>query len=344
MGASREPISVLCVDDEAALRTAAILEREGETTVAEAESDPERALERVRRGEYDCLVCEYELPGTDGIELLEAVREVDPEQPVILFTGSGSETIASEAISSGVTDYVRKGDPEGYERLADRVEQAGIHRREKREHERSDLRLESFADTVVHDLRGPLTAAAGYLDLARQDGETCPFLEEVDTAHGRMERILEELPALVRAVDGGAELEPVSIAAAAEAGWLLHADAEATLEVRVPAALCTLANRDRFVQFFERVFGALLESERGRHEEGNPPVGTTVGALDGGFFVEIEDSSASFGPAGRDDKNEHEIWHDPRRRIADAVADAHGWRLSAIDDGRRLEITGIEAV
>jgi hypothetical protein len=87
-----------------------------------------------------------------------------------------------------------------------------------------------------------------------------------------MERILEELPALARAVDGSAELEPVSIAAAAEAGWLLHADAEATLEVRAPAALCTLSNRNRFVQFFERVFEALLESEGGRHEEGDRPV------------------------------------------------------------------------
>jgi hypothetical protein len=56
MGASGEPISVLRVDDEAALRTATILEQESETTAAETESDPGCALERVRRGEYDCLV------------------------------------------------------------------------------------------------------------------------------------------------------------------------------------------------------------------------------------------------------------------------------------------------
>ncbi|MDG5819593.1 hypothetical protein [Natronococcus sp. A-GB7] len=55
------------MDDEAAPRTATI-------------------LERLRQGEYDCLVCEYELPGTDGIELLEEVdtrRGIDPSEPSV---------------------------------------------------------------------------------------------------------------------------------------------------------------------------------------------------------------------------------------------------------------------
>lgn len=341
MGASERKGRVLCVDgDETALdRTVTALERGSEATTVEATSDPEAALERVRGGEYDCLVCEYELPGPNGIDLLEAVRRFDPEQPVILFTGSGSEAVASEAIANDVTDYVRKDDTRRHERLAEGIERAVVQHRERRSRERSNEALEAFADVVVHDLRGSLTAAAGFLALAREEGETCPFLEEVDTAHGRMEAVLEDLLALARAGDVADELEPVSVAAAAEAGWPLPPDAEATLEVRVPATLRALADRDRFVRFFERVFDALLEGEASR------PKGVTVGTLDGGFFVEgaaTRDSSEPLGERFAPEGRGTETWTDPGVPIAVAVAEAHGWECSA-GDGGRLEVTGLDA-
>ncbi len=45
----------------------------------------------------------------DGIEFLEAVREGHRDLPFILYTGKGSEEVASDAISAGVTDYLQKG-------------------------------------------------------------------------------------------------------------------------------------------------------------------------------------------------------------------------------------------
>ena len=48
-----------------------------------------------------------------------------PELPFILFTGKGSEEVASEAISTGVTDYLRKGtSTERYELLCNRIRNA----------------------------------------------------------------------------------------------------------------------------------------------------------------------------------------------------------------------------
>jgi len=65
------------------------------------------------------------MPRTDGLEFLEAVRADYPDLPFILFTGKGSEEIASEAISSGVTDYLQKGaGTNRYTVLANRVENA----------------------------------------------------------------------------------------------------------------------------------------------------------------------------------------------------------------------------
>jgi PAS domain S-box-containing protein len=70
------------------------------------------------------------MPGTNGLELLEAVRNRYPDLPFILFTGKGSEEIASEAISAGVTDYLQKEvGTDQYTLLANRIERAVSERR-----------------------------------------------------------------------------------------------------------------------------------------------------------------------------------------------------------------------
>ena len=72
---------------------------------------------------FDCIVADYAMPDIDGLELLRQVRNRDEEVPFILYTGKGSEDIASEAISLGVTDYLAKrGGPERFVRLAHRIE------------------------------------------------------------------------------------------------------------------------------------------------------------------------------------------------------------------------------
>jgi PAS domain S-box-containing protein len=71
------------------------------------------ALARIDAGDVDCLVSEYELPETTGLELLDSVRAEDEQLPFLLFTGSGTEAVASRAISAGVTDYIRKDTQEG---------------------------------------------------------------------------------------------------------------------------------------------------------------------------------------------------------------------------------------
>jgi PAS domain S-box-containing protein len=107
---SESTIDVLHVDDDRAFAevSAEFLEREDDRlTVAVATSATE-ALDRLERIDPDCIVSDYDMPGPDGLEFLESVRETDPELPFILYTGKGSEEIASEAISAGVTDYLQK--------------------------------------------------------------------------------------------------------------------------------------------------------------------------------------------------------------------------------------------
>ncbi|MFW6385313.1 MAG: PAS domain S-box protein [Halodesulfurarchaeum sp.] len=58
--------------------------------------------------EVDCVVSEYDLPDTDGLSFLARVRDERGDLPFVLYTGVGDETVANEAISVGVSDYVRK--------------------------------------------------------------------------------------------------------------------------------------------------------------------------------------------------------------------------------------------
>ena len=122
-----EAVCILHVDDDTQITelTKTYLERiDDEFTVTTAASAVE-ALTRLNENEFDCIISDYDMPNTDGIELLEIVREQHPDLPFILFTGKGSEEVASDAIAAGVTDYMQKdigGDQ--YEVLANRIRNA----------------------------------------------------------------------------------------------------------------------------------------------------------------------------------------------------------------------------
>jgi PAS domain S-box-containing protein len=122
-----ETVRILHVDDNPEYTELAktFLERDREQFTVMTETSALEAFRRLHREEVDCLVADYEMPNTDGLELLELVREEHPDLPFILFTGAGDEALASEAIAAGVTDYVRKyGGTEQYEVLANRIDNA----------------------------------------------------------------------------------------------------------------------------------------------------------------------------------------------------------------------------
>lgn len=118
---------VLHVDDEPGfsdLLESVLKEEIQDGTVITAPSASE-ALEKLESEAFDCIVSDYDMPKKNGLEFLTDVREQHPDLPFILFTGKGSESIASEAITAGVTDYLQKGSgKEHYELLVNRITHA----------------------------------------------------------------------------------------------------------------------------------------------------------------------------------------------------------------------------
>jgi CheY-like chemotaxis protein len=138
-----DDITILFVDDERQLLSvlASNLEEDIDDLEIVTASNATEAIERLEKLEIDCIVSDYKMPGTDGLDLLERSREKNPNIPFILFTSKGSEEIASRAINADVTDYLQKDlGGESLTLLSNRIQNAVAERRAR----------EAVEDTLNH--------------------------------------------------------------------------------------------------------------------------------------------------------------------------------------------------
>jgi CheY-like chemotaxis protein len=154
-GTVAETVRVLHVDDQPEFTdlTETFLEREDERFAVETATSANAGLEQLEATDVDCVISDYDMPEMNGIEFLEAVREQYPDLPFLLFTGKGSEEVASDAISAGVTDYLQKeGGSDQYTVLANRISNAIDHNRSRQMIERSEHRLREIIDAFPNPL------------------------------------------------------------------------------------------------------------------------------------------------------------------------------------------------
>ncbi|MFC6863163.1 PAS domain S-box protein [Halomicroarcula sp. GCM10025817] len=204
--------TVLHVDDDPALleTTEPLLQATLDCTVLSTTSAGE-GHELLASERVDCVVSDYDMPGANGIEFLEAVRAEFPDLPFILFTGRGSEAVASEAIAAGVTDYVQKQvGTDQYTVLANRIENAIARHRTARDLERQRHQHEAVAELGRRALEctdpGELFETAATLVVDRLGCATARVVER-KSADGR-------LVAVATASSGETEADPVSEPAA----------------------------------------------------------------------------------------------------------------------------------
>jgi len=143
-------LSVLIVDDSDffAEMTASTLADEHGMDAAYA-TGADEALDHLSEREFDCLVSDYDMPETNGLELKTLVEERHGEIPFIVLTGRGDESVAARAISAGVADYILKlevVEDQQYQRLANRIESAVSERRAQKRYE---LLVENTPDAVA---------------------------------------------------------------------------------------------------------------------------------------------------------------------------------------------------
>lgn len=112
--AMSSPIRILHVDDEPAdLEIARILikrEVRDDFDIVGVRSAKE-ALETLESGQFDIVIADYWMPGTDGIELLASLKKSEKyaHLPFIMFTGKGGPEVAKESFEKGADRYIAKG-------------------------------------------------------------------------------------------------------------------------------------------------------------------------------------------------------------------------------------------
>lgn len=105
-----ERLRIIVIDDDDVDRMAVrrSLKASGiDADVTEA-SDAETALARLHESRFDCALCDFRMPGSDGLELLRRLRAEGIPVPVIMLTGFGDEQTAVELMKAGASDYLPK--------------------------------------------------------------------------------------------------------------------------------------------------------------------------------------------------------------------------------------------
>jgi len=107
---SKQANRILLIDDDSALLTALseTLHRYIPEVQLDCESNVSGALDQLKRCTYELIICDLRMPLQDGLMLLDAARQADSQQLVMIITGSIEESVVKEAMRRGAVAVVSK--------------------------------------------------------------------------------------------------------------------------------------------------------------------------------------------------------------------------------------------
>jgi two-component system, cell cycle sensor histidine kinase and response regulator CckA len=210
----RKALRVLLVEDsppDAELLMASLADG-GYDAVAERVQTAEEMRQALARGGWQLILSDYSLPAFSGPEALAIAKELDPDIPFIIVSGTVGEDIAVKALKAGACDFLVKG---RLARLNSAIERElrEVELRREREVEREALeerlrqsqKLEGIgrlAGGIAHDFNNLLTAIIGYtemvLDQIGPDKPISKDLDEIRRASDRAVALTRQLLAFSR--------------------------------------------------------------------------------------------------------------------------------------------------
>ncbi len=215
------PLRILLVDDNPDDRALVMreLRREFPDTHIEQIAAPDTLAQALAAGEFDLVITDYQLRWTDGLDVLRAVKNCCPYRPVIMFTATGSEEIAVEAMKAGLDDYVLKS-PKHFARLPAAVQRALEQSRQRQALKEAESRYQRLFERVpvglyrvspdgqILDANPALAEMLGYedraalLDANAADFYTSPEARRKWKAMAAREGVIRDMEAQARRRDG----------------------------------------------------------------------------------------------------------------------------------------------
>lgn len=158
---------ILIVDDEPDVAMILKLHLEDEGYSTDWAENGEKALHLMQENLYSLLLLDVRMPGLSGIELLEIIKKEGKDISVIMMTAHGSEYLAVECMKAGAADYVSK--PFVMDDLLQRVDRSLKIYEMEAEKKRLERESDDFFSMLSHDLKNPITAAIGSIDLVKEE-------------------------------------------------------------------------------------------------------------------------------------------------------------------------------
>ena len=115
---------ILVIEDEAAIRRVLvkILSEENDSYEVDEAEDGLVGMEKIKKEDYDLVLCDIKMPKMDGVEVLEAIKKIKPETPMVMISGHGDLDTAVNTMRLGAFDYISK--PPDLNRLLNTVRNA----------------------------------------------------------------------------------------------------------------------------------------------------------------------------------------------------------------------------
>ena len=115
---------ILIIEDEAAIRRVLvkIISEENDSYQVEEAVDGLEGLEKIQKEDYDLVLCDIKMPKMDGVEVLEKIKKIKPEIPMVMISGHGDLDTAVNTMRLGAFDYISK--PPDLNRLLNTVRNA----------------------------------------------------------------------------------------------------------------------------------------------------------------------------------------------------------------------------
>lgn len=188
-------------DDYAALLSALVTRNCGPDVVRCA--DLASGIRAMGDRRFVAALVDLGLPDAEGLDVVNALLDVDRDLPIVVLTGTGNEQLGTNAIGAGAQDYLIKGDVSGdtiARSIRHGVARAGAEadlRKRTAQLQASNEDLSEFSSAVAHDLRAPVRTTRLLVDRLI---ERADFTDEV--ARDLAARIDESLLRLDRTVLG----------------------------------------------------------------------------------------------------------------------------------------------
>ena len=162
----KSPVKILITDDEADIALILKLHLEDQGYETAWAKNGEICLAMLSEEAYSLLLLDIRMPGMSGVEVLEKIRQSGCDTSVIMMTAHGSESLAVECMKKGAQDYVAK--PFDLSDVLQRVERAIEYRYTLLEKQRLEQEKDDFVSMLSHDLKNPITAVIGSIDIMRE--------------------------------------------------------------------------------------------------------------------------------------------------------------------------------